>query len=221
MKYRFVIGALLLGITAAVAQVSTQLGTTTIFPNLVVENNLQAGSVTNVGTEKITGAQPQLTLGLTGGATGLLALLGTTSGGVNIFPNSTSTQLNVTAAIVDGVNGGTGGSVTLNGSTSGTATLTASATAGHLAAASSSVPTANGCTGFALATGSSDTSGRVTYTSSTTCTISFGTAFTNVPFCMVTPETAASTVRANTSASGMALTFGTAQTSFAYHCFGS
>lgn len=82
-------------------------------------------------------------------------------------------------------------------------------------------PTANTCAGFALATGSSDATGTVTYTSATTCSITWGSAYTNAPFCQVTPGTAAATVLAVASTSGLAVTFGTAQTAFAYHCFGT
>jgi hypothetical protein len=82
-------------------------------------------------------------------------------------------------------------------------------------------PSANVCTGFALATNSSDTAGRVTYTSATTCSITFGHAYANIPFCTVTPGSAASTVLAVPSTTGLAVTFGTANTAFQYSCFGS
>jgi hypothetical protein len=81
-------------------------------------------------------------------------------------------------------------------------------------------PTAATCTGFAAGTGSTDMAGRITYTSATTCSINFSTAYTNAPFCTVSPGSAASTSLVTTSTSGLAVTFGTAQTAFFYHCFG-
>src|SRR6516162_4155401 len=51
----------------------------------------------------------------------------------------------------------------------------------------SGTPTANSCAGFALTTGSSDVAGKVTFTSATSCSITFANAFTNAPFCVVSP----------------------------------
>jgi len=86
---------------------------------------------------------------------------------------------------------------------------------------SNSTPTANTCTGFALGAGSSDVAGSVTYTSATTCSINFGGGtYTNAPKCNVTPGSAASTVLATTTTGVLSVTFGTAQTAFAYSCFG-
>jgi len=85
----------------------------------------------------------------------------------------------------------------------------------------SGTPTANSCAGFALTTGSSDIAGKVTFTSATSCSITFANAFTNAPFCVVSPGSAASTHDAVTSTTGLAVTFGTANTSMQWHCFGS
>jgi hypothetical protein len=85
----------------------------------------------------------------------------------------------------------------------------------------SGTPTANSCAGFALTTGSSDVAGKVTFTSATACSITFANAFTNAPFCVVSPGSAASTHDAVTSTTGLAVTFGTANTSMQWHCFGS
>ena len=85
----------------------------------------------------------------------------------------------------------------------------------------SGTPTANSCAGFALTTGSSDVAGKVTFTSATACSITFANAFTNAPFCVVSPGSAASTHTAVTSTTGLAVTFGTANTSMQWHCFGS
>ena len=85
----------------------------------------------------------------------------------------------------------------------------------------SGTPTANSCAGFALTTGSTDIAGKVTFTSATACSITFANAFTNAPFCVVSPGSAASTHDAVTSTTGLAVTFGTANTSMQWHCFGS
>jgi len=85
----------------------------------------------------------------------------------------------------------------------------------------SGTPTANSCAGFALTTGSSDVAGKVAFTSATACSITFANAFTNAPFCVVSPGSAASTHTAVTSTTGLAVTFGTANTSMQWHCFGS
>lgn len=85
----------------------------------------------------------------------------------------------------------------------------------------SGTPTANSCAGFALSTGSSDIAGRVTFTSATSCSITFGATYTNAPFCTVTPGSAASTVFITTSTTGLAATFGTANTAMFYQCFGA
>ena len=83
------------------------------------------------------------------------------------------------------------------------------------------VPTANSCAGFALTTGSTDTAGKVSFTSATSCSITFANAFTNAPYCVVSPGSAASTHDAVTSTTGLAVTFGTANTSMQYVCFGT
>lgn len=90
---------------------------------------------------------------------------------------------------------------------------------GHVGFTASAPPTASACAGFAV-TGS-DTAGRITYTSATTCTINFGTAYAAAPFCQVTPGSAASTSFITTSTTQLAVTFGTAQTAFFYQCFGA
>jgi len=84
----------------------------------------------------------------------------------------------------------------------------------------STAPTASACAGFALGTGSSDLGGRVTFTSATSCAISFGVAYTNAPFCWVMPNSATSTAQATTSTTVLTATFGTAQTSMFYGCVG-
>lgn len=93
--------------------------------------------------------------------------------------------------------------------------------AGHISFIGSALPTASACAGFTLGTGSNDVAGRVTYTSATTCTINWGTTLANAPFCTVSPGSAASTVLAAASTTQLAVTFGTAQTAFAYTCIGT
>jgi hypothetical protein len=86
-----------------------------------------------------------------------------------------------------------------------------------------SAPAANTCAGFALAGGASDLAGTITYTSATTCSVTFGRAYIAAPTCManainaVTP--AVGSVASTTT--GFTVTFAAAQTSFAYQCFGS
>ncbi len=81
-------------------------------------------------------------------------------------------------------------------------------------------PTANACAGFALRTGSNDTGGSLTYTSATTCSITFGSAYANAPFCTVSPGTSATTQLVTTTTGGMSVTFGAAQTAFSWTCLG-
>lgn len=91
----------------------------------------------------------------------------------------------------------------------------------HLGFSAAALPTASSCAGFALDTGASDAGGRVSFTSSTTCAISFSGSFTNPPFCTVSPGSAASTVLVTRTASVLTATFGTAQTSMTWHCTGN
>ena len=88
----------------------------------------------------------------------------------------------------------------------------------HLNVTGTVPPTNSACTGFAV-TGN-DTHGRITYNSATTCTINFGTAYAAAPHCVISPGSAASTHFITTSTTQLAVTFGTAQTAFFYHCFG-
>ncbi len=81
-------------------------------------------------------------------------------------------------------------------------------------------PTANTCVGFSLAAGGSDAAGKISLTSATTCSVNFGTTFTNAPACVITPGSAASTTLVTTTTGGFAVTFGTANTAFSYVCIG-
>lgn len=87
-------------------------------------------------------------------------------------------------------------------------------------AGSGTAPTNSACAGFALDTGSSDLGGRVTFTSATSCAITFGTTFANPPFCWVVPGSAVSTAEFTRTTSVLTATFGTAQTSMTYGCHG-
>jgi hypothetical protein len=86
---------------------------------------------------------------------------------------------------------------------------------------SGTAPTASACAGFALSAGSTDLAGRVTFTSATSCALSFGQVFANAPFCVVSPGSAVSTSESTTTTSVLTATFGTAQTAMMYHCMGS
>jgi hypothetical protein len=130
-------------------------------------------------------------------------------------------QLNVNGALVSGAAGVGSGVLQLTGTTSGALSINASATGGHIFWSSSSTPTANSCAGFALASGSDDINGVVTFTSATSCSITWGTAYAAAPFCTITPNGAATTFSATPSTSGLSVSFGTAQTSFTYLCWNS
>lgn len=117
---------------------------------------------------------------------------------------------------------GNGSAANKSGSLNATnTTLTGTATAKRVTGNTNSVPTNNACTGFALATGSSDLAGKVTFTSATSCNINFGSAFTNAPFCTVSPGSAASTVLVSTTTTVLSVTFGTANTAMYYICAGA
>lgn len=78
------------------------------------------------------------------------------------------------------------------------------------------VPTIATCTGGSVV--GDDRNGIVTMTSGLTCSINFANAYPVQPVCFIDPETAATTIKSLTSTSQIALTFGTAQTSWGYHC---
>lgn len=82
------------------------------------------------------------------------------------------------------------------------------------------VPTVNSCTGFSAGTGSNDRNGIITMTSGTSCAFNFAKAWDAAPTCVITPGSAASTVRIQTTATVLTATFGTANTSFHYICQG-
>jgi hypothetical protein len=90
----------------------------------------------------------------------------------------------------------------------------------HLGGSAAPPPVAATCTGFALLVGGGDLGGKVTLTSGTTCSITFGTQFASAPACTVTPGSAASTTLATTTTSALSITFGTAQTAFSFTCIG-
>lgn len=62
----------------------------------------------------------------------------------------------------------------------------------RIAVSATSAPVLSSCSTGALGTGSSDTAGDVTATGSTTCTLTFGTAFATAPSCVVMDLTAPS-----------------------------
>lgn len=105
--------------------------------------------------------------------------------------------------------------------TFGNAIVTNTLTPKRLTGNTSSVPTANSCTGFSLATGSADFAGRVSFNAATSCSITFGSVFTNPPFCTAVTVTTPTTVQVVTSTTGFALTFGANSTGANYICAGS
>lgn len=120
-----------------------------------------------------------------------------------------------------GTNAGTG-EVVLSGNTSGSLSMVGTATGGHVAFSSSSTPTLGACSGAGSARFGTDTVGAVTgqTTATTSCTVTFGTAYDNPPFCVVTGETAPPT---SYSASTTVLTVNFASVGgyqFVYYCFG-
>jgi hypothetical protein len=152
---------------------------------------------------------------------------------VDIFSGTTKAirfGFQTTNAAIEGVdNTGVGsfqplfvGGSTLTFQISGVSALAINA-ASHFSYSGGTAPINSACTGFTLGTGSSDTAGKVTFTSATSCAITFGTTFTNPPFCNVTPGTSAtpSTVDVVTTAGGFTATFTTAQTSLYYNCAGA
>lgn len=84
---------------------------------------------------------------------------------------------------------------------------------------SAGVPTASACTGFSLNTGSTDYAGRIAFTAGTSCSINFGSAFTNAPFCVITGEGVSATPTRSTSV--LTATFSANTAAFTYICAGS
>ncbi len=163
-----------------------------------------------------------ITTGTNGGTGGQLALNGSTSGNVAINTNATASVINFTQPITVGFSGVILGKVSIFGSTSGTTVLSGTATGGHLTyVGSGTAPTNSACTGFSLTTGSSDLAGTVSFTSATSCAISFGTAFATAPFCQASGGTAATTVRVAATTSVLTVTFGTAQAAMSWNCYGA
>ena len=183
----------------------------------VAFNVSQSGALTLAGFGTAGTNQKTIRVGV--GATNNLEIVnaGNTA---QILTLTDGGQLNVNGTLVSGAAGFGTGILQLTGTTSGAATVSGSATGGHITYTSSSTPTNNACTGFALATGSDDIVGRVTFTSATSCAINFGTAFANAPFCVISPGSAASTVEAATTTAVLTATFGTAQTAMSWICYG-
>jgi hypothetical protein len=93
---------------------------------------------------------------------------------------------------------------------------------GHFGTKGATAPTNTGsCAGFVANTGSSDLAGSGTYTSATTCTIGFNSGFTNAPFCFVSTSAGVLPTALTPTSTTLAITFGSAQTGFTWHCIGS
>lgn len=90
----------------------------------------------------------------------------------------------------------------------------------HLTFNPAANPTVGTCAGGAVQGSASDLAGRITFTSGTSCSITFGVTYTVAPACMVSPGSAASTVEVVSTTGGFTATFGTAQTGMGWICSG-
>lgn len=120
-----------------------------------------------------------------------------------------------------GTNSGTG-EVVLSGNVSGSLSMVGTPTGGHVAFASSSTPTLGVCNGAGSALFGTDTVGAVTGQTAvaTQCTVTFGTAYANPPFCTVSGETAPPTSYSAT-ASVLTVNFSSVTLyKFVWQCFG-
>lgn len=84
------------------------------------------------------------------------------------------------------------------------------------------VPTVASCGTGAVTTKSTNAAGEFTTTGASACTLTFGTpAFTNKPFCVVSPQTTAEAFRISAiSTTAFTVTFTTAGNTFDYVCLG-
>jgi hypothetical protein len=96
--------------------------------------------------------------------------------------------------------------------------------AGHLETGkktSNNVPALSACGSGALAAGSTDTAGILTATGTTGCTLTFGTAFTAAPVCVITDTTNnRAGITSVTSNTALTLASLTAADVVAYVCIG-
>lgn len=97
----------------------------------------------------------------------------------------------------------------------------------HVSTKQATAPTITaGCNGAgsSVGTGSTDTYGTITgqTTAATTCTITFGTAFANVPHCVTSGQTSPLTGAMTPSTSTLVVNFAsTANYKWSYHCMGT
>lgn len=84
-------------------------------------------------------------------------------------------------------------------------------------------PVANSCTGFAIMGSANDRAGTINLTSGTSCSFNWANVYASnqTVECSISPGSAASTYLASTTQTGIAITFGTAQTRFSYQCMAS
>jgi hypothetical protein len=124
-----------------------------------------------------------------------------------------------------GTSNSTNGTLVLNGLTSGTMTLSASATGGHATYAGSGVaPTVTaGCNGTGGAISGTDISGTVgnQTASATSCTVTFGTAFSAAPRCVVSGHQVAPTTVVPSTGTLVINFTSTANAVFDWVCYGS
>ena len=90
----------------------------------------------------------------------------------------------------------------------------------HFAGGGLNVPTVATCGTGAVATGSSDVAGKVTATGATACTLTFASAWTTAPACVVTDGTSAVALKVVTTTTTAAVTNLTSGDVFYYICFG-
>lgn len=90
----------------------------------------------------------------------------------------------------------------------------------HVAGGGLNTPTVATCGTGSVATGSSDFAGKITATGATACTLTFATAFTTAPACVVTDGTTAAALKVVVTTTTAAVTGLTSGDIFYYVCIG-
>ena len=96
-------------------------------------------------------------------------------------------------------------------------TIRAKMNNGHVGQKGYSVPSCTNCSGSAAATGSNDWFGTLTTTGAVTSVMTFGSAYTNAPSCVVTGRT--NKVTAYTPATSTLSITTSAGDTVDYHCY--
>lgn len=76
------------------------------------------------------------------------------------------------------------------------------------------------CSGFSAGSGSTDFAGGATFSSTTSCTVTFGATFANAPHCIVAPGSSPVAVQVATNGTSFTATFASAVTSMQWICPG-